>query len=131
MLAQNFKTPIDLGISDADFEGLVKALSLFEGGQIPENKFGMARVILSDCKTPSCICGWAHYASAGRAFPLSMSRNGKWLEPDWGPMPAPLQELFTYGRYRLGEQASASQAAIALRNYLTFGEPRWAEAMAD
>ena len=47
-------------------------------------------------------------------------------------MPRSLRDLFGYGGRATDPAyvATPSQAAIALRNFLTHGEPRWAEALA-
>jgi hypothetical protein len=42
MLAQNFKTPAALGISDAEFEALVKALGMLEREEIKEATLHLA-----------------------------------------------------------------------------------------
>jgi hypothetical protein len=43
----------------------------------------------------------------------------------------PISELFRLTEARQsGGEIAPGQAAVALRNYLTHGEPRWAEAMA-
>jgi hypothetical protein len=137
MLAQNFKTPADLGISDAEFEALLKVLRMMERGEIraapkdavfdrynireAHTMFRMASTNGSaDCGTACCILGWAWHLDDG------MARHLFW-ETDQNPA---LNELFythTDGIYCRNPE----QGAIALRNYLTFGEARWAEALAD
>ncbi|MPZ38756.1 MAG: hypothetical protein GEU95_11950 [Rhizobiales bacterium] len=136
MLANNFMTPLALGISDIEFDALVKVLGMLERGEISDEQFTMRRV-QHPCRTPACLCGWANDVSAGRAFPLyakpgltmfSDARYG----PRWRDMPRPLLELFAYGRRPADPvyAATPSQAAIALRNFLTQGQARWAEALA-
>lgn len=112
MLAQNFKTPTDLDISDAEFDALRKVLGMLERGEIAERQFDM-RHIHHDCGSPARICGWA----------LHVSNNYRLFGSVW---PQRLADLL---RTRTG--VNTSQAAIALRNYLTHGEPRWNEALAS
>jgi hypothetical protein len=136
MLANNFMTPSALGLSDVEFESLVKVLGMLERGEIADDQFTMRRV-QHFCRTPACLCGWANYISAGRAFPL-YAKAGLTIfsDPTYGPrwrdMPRPLLELFAYGGRPADPvyAATPSQAALALRSFLTRGEARWAEALA-
>lgn len=137
MLANNFMPPSALGLSDVEFESLVKVLGMLERGEIPDGEFTMRRV-QHPCRTPACLCGWANHVSAGRAFPLHAKPgltvfSSKTYGPRWRDMPRRLQELFAYGGRPIDPVyvATPSQAAIALRNYLTHGEARWAEALAE
>jgi hypothetical protein len=136
MLANNFMPPSALGLSDVEFESLVKLLGMLERGEIPDDQFTMRRV-QHPCRTPACLCGWANHLSGGRAFPLEAKPgvtvfSGTTYAPRWREMPQRLQNLFAYGGRATDPvyAASPSQAAIALRNFLTEGEPRWAEALA-
>jgi hypothetical protein len=142
MLAQNFKTPADLKIEDRWFEALVKLLGMLERGELrhtptsqikplcdervrPEvGLFNMNRwSVKFQCGTVCCLGGTAE-AIGGFRF---------------SAMPEALTHLFHPGHdgwsilHRIGgyETITTEQAAIALRNYLTFGEPRWAEALAE
>jgi hypothetical protein len=136
MLANSFMTPSALGISDVEFESLVKVLGMLERSEITDDQFTMRRV-QHPCRTPACLCGWANYVSAGRAFPLYEKPGATIFSsptygPQWRGMPRPLRDLFGYAG-RANDPvytATPSQAAIALRNFLTQGEPRWAEALA-
>ena len=109
---------------------------MLERGDIADEQFTMRRV-QHPCRTPACLCGWANHVSAGRAFPLH-EKPGPTIfsDPTFGPrwldMPRSLRDLFGYGGRATDPvyAASPSQAAIALRSYLTQGEPRWAEALA-
>ena len=137
MLANNFMTPSALGISDAEFDALVKVLGMLERGEIPDGEFNMRRV-QHPCRTPACLCGWANYVSAGQAFPLyaptrpTFFSNAGGYGPRWRDLPRQLLQLFGYGGRPTDPvyAATPSQAAIALRSYLTHGEARWAEALA-
>jgi hypothetical protein len=128
VLAQNFKTAKELDLADVEFEALVKVLGMLERGEIAREEFHMGH-FRHECRTPACICGWAHHISAGKAFPE--------LTCSLGPMilyrrfSSALVDLFRLTAARgSGGEITPPQAAIALRNYLTHGEARWAEAMA-
>ena len=136
MLANNFMPPSALGLSDVEFESLVRLLGVLERGEIPDDQFTMRRV-QHPCRTPACLCGWANHLSGGRAFPLEEKPgptvfSSATYAPRWREMPRRLQNLFAYGGRATDPvyTASPSQAAIALRSFLTEGEPRWAEALA-
>jgi hypothetical protein len=136
MLANNFMPPSALGLSDVEFESLVKLLGMLERGEIADEQFTMRRV-QHPCRTPACLCGWANHISGGRAFPLEAKPGATVFSstvyaPRWREMPRRLQDLFAYGGRATDPvyAASPSQAATALRNFLTEGEPRWAEALA-
>lgn len=136
MLAQNFKTPADLRITDAEFEALSKTLGMLERGELthatPENyevwsatefpKFfnmGMYRN-LADCGSVCCIAGTAEIVGN---FPIE---HFFWASRD----NEQLKETFGYAMIGALRPITVQQAAIALRNYLTHGEPRWHEALA-
>ena len=138
MLANSFMAPTALGISDVEFDALVKVLGMLERGEIPDDQFTMRRV-QHPCQTPACLCGWANHVSAGRAFPLDEhSRRTLFMRttthrPRWNEFPRRVLDLFGYGGRATDPvyAATPSQAAIALRSFLTHGEARWAEALAD
>ena len=136
MLASNFMPPSALGLSDVEFESLVKLLGMLERSEVPDDQFTMRRV-QHPCRTPACLCGWANHISGGRAFPLEAKPGATVFSsttyaPRWREMPRRLQDLFAYGGRATDPVylASPAQAAMALRNFLTEGEPRWAEALA-
>lgn len=146
MLAQNFKTPVDLGITDAEFDALHRVLGMLEREEVqhapgyggickslpssPTNRpapvyFNMGFITGEhDCGTAGCILGWAQHIANRCLFERIRT-------------PA-IQRLFMMGSegYVPGlpvaqENIRPAHAAIALRNYLTHGEPRWAEALAE
>jgi hypothetical protein len=128
VLAQNFKTAKELGLADVEVEALIAVLRMLERQDITQAQFHMGR-FRHECRTPACICGWAHHVSSGRAFPELTSPLGpiilfRRLSPSAG-------ELFRLTEARgSGGEISPTQAALALRNYLTHGEARWAETTA-
>lgn len=133
MLARNFKTPADLGISNAEFEALAKVLGMLERGDIPEREFNMARIRgKTSCGTVACICGWASIVSDGRAFPMREMPGERWYPiSSFSALPKSLRDLFGVDNMKVCFEGTRQSAAIALRSYLTTGEPRWAEALAE
>lgn len=146
MLAQNFKTPAELGIKDAEFMALAKLCGMLERGELehveikdqtafydmklpiptePTTGFNMGNIYLvDDCKTAACIAG-----SCDLFFGTKFAPDGD-SNDDW---PSKLRELFCPPGMDDEEWGSitVAQAACALRSYLTTGEPRWDEALAS
>lgn len=116
MLAQNFKTAADLGISEEQHQSLIQTLGRMERMEIPEHQFSMRVVGEPDCGTPGCILGWA---------------RGTRQNPVWATrFPRRLERLFLPHHCPAAWGASTEQAAIALRSYLTTGVVNWADALA-
>lgn len=137
MLAQNLKTPTDLGIKDEEFDALVTVLRMLEREEITyapckgadhdlyskPQFFNMLNVDgIGPCGTTGCLVGWARLiANDHRLFTERRDLDGH------------LNTLFmmggtsTWTKFISMNDVQPSQAAIALRNYLTYGEPRWAE----
>lgn len=131
MLMQNFKPAADLGISEAQKEALMKTLVLLETGKlkhVPGTEFlpihqkhatfdGLFNMCVSfgraDCGTICCILGTA-----------ALVGNTEFGLPH--EIPYGLREL-AYGWK--GMSADTSQAARALRSYLTTGDAKWTEAV--
>ncbi len=122
MLAQNFMRPEALGISDKEFESLVKVLGMLGREEIPPEDFRMDAV---RCGTAACLKGWCQIVSLDNAMFV-----GCWDSSDSRHRPAGLNRLFGYAGNVTEKNPTRAQAAIALRNYLTTGEPRWSEALA-
>jgi hypothetical protein len=129
VLAQHFKTAEELGLSDVELGALITVLRMLERGDIAQAQFHMG-LFRHECRTPACICGWAHHITGGRAFPELTAQCGPLLL--YRRSSKALAELFRLTAARgSGGDIGPAQAAIALRNYLTHGEPRWDEAMAS
>lgn len=145
MLAQNFKTPADLGITDAEFSALSKVLGMLERGEIkysagsrdvPGQRFNMSIVYhLGSCGSVGCIMGWAKTVGQDRdLFESTCSSD------DQSTQQQRVNELFLFTDEpnislmqsigRTINSVTDAEAAIALRNFLTHGDPRWAEALA-
>lgn len=96
-----FKTAIELGLSQDDYDGLVFVLSHLECGDIiDQTNFDMG-------KWGFCICGWARVLTAGKAFPRDTEHEHR---------------LF-YAGGRSG--ISPHDAALVLRHYLLTGQVNW------
>lgn len=140
MLAQNLKTPDELGLKDAEFQALRTVLGMLERGEIAHSRyrrtiyefadgekpqfFNMYSFITeTDCGTACCICGWAEHIGHLPDNSLVVKR---YMLPH-------LEELFDPPARGVPDAdmnaVTPAQAAIALRNYLTHGEPRWQEAV--
>lgn len=135
MLAQNFKTPAELGIEELEFGALTKVLGMLERGELiheprmkgnifdpqVQNGFCMAcSGIQTSCGTVACIGGWVAILMGNKG--PSINEYVNLVEGS-----SSLRDLY-WGRSR--RNVTPAQAAIALRNYLTHGEPRWEEALA-
>lgn len=138
MLAQNFKSHVDLGIGEVEQTSLVKVLGMLERGELQHGMYPLARMFRqsnesnmatllneANCGTIGCIAGWAHHISGGEAFPEIAA--GNW-EVRWNRS---LIDLFGIGR-SIGSlyHLTPAQAATALRSYLTTGDAKWSEAVA-
>ena len=138
MLAQNFKKAADLGISEAQFAALRKTLVLAETGRLRHidptdyrhdflgkksftghfnmNWWSMKRT----CGTCCCLGGTAELVGNLREDALHVAAQ---KNPE-------LFNLFYPGRRDRGRDINMklitpSQAATALRSYLTTGDARW------
>lgn len=122
MLAQNFLSAEALGITEEQREALIKTLGAFERGEIPEDEFYMGSWA---CGTTACIGGWSERLANKIIF----------LEINPFSLPVGLQELFYPDEFEEDDKAiccrDINKGSAALRNYLTLGEPRWDEVMAE
>ena len=129
MLAQNFLDPDVLGVSPAAQTALIKVLGMLERGElhhcrrgddIRPNGFNLAnhRVELA-CGTVACIAGWADIVARPRR--LNLLRQAA--------KSTALADLFAPDDFSW-HAITPEQAACALRNYLTLGEPLWHDVIA-
>lgn len=137
MLAQNFKSAADLGITESQLSALQKTLVMLETGKlrhfdilsIPDRRFEHSYEFSGDfnmgafhakheCGTACCIAGTAELISGAKFIGESRSNE--------------LDELFYMNSldHRDMEAVTPSQAATALRSYLTTGDARWDLAVA-
>jgi hypothetical protein len=123
MLARSFLSATDLGISEIERDALIATLLAFEREEIEH--FSM-RHFKASCGTPACICGWANHLSDGSAFPEVSTMSGeRAVKVLYRRLPRELQHLFDIQGLPRHAGATQTQAAAALANYLTQGEPRW------
>jgi hypothetical protein len=128
MLAQNFRSSDDLGITKAQHDALRKTLVLLETGKLTHVEPGFKRAdrgsftghfnmnewnSASDCGTVCCLGGTAELIG-----------NVK-FEPS--RLPEGLDELFFPNISRI-QDLTTTHAATALRSYLTNGDAKWHEA---
>jgi hypothetical protein len=125
MLARSFLSAADLRIAEVERDALITTLLAFEREEI--ESFTM-RHFRDGCGTPACICGWANHFSEGRAFAEVSSMSGPLaVKKLHGRLPKQLQYLFDIQGLPRQSGATQAEAAAALSNYLTSGEPRWDE----
>lgn len=134
MLAQNFKTATDLGITEPQLSALQKTLVLLETGKLKHVPMGVVPThekafsgqfnmnqwhAQNDCGTICCIGGTAQLiGSVSFDYFHKNNRNlNKLFYPD-GVRSCQWQDITT------------AQAATALRSYLTTGDARWDLAVA-
>jgi hypothetical protein len=136
MLAQSFKSATDLRITEPEQRALIQVLGMLERGELRhveeqtecDDGFNIGTQG-QGCGTPACIGGWAarlmgkkderEYVNSrmvrSRRMPVSGERPESGLSTlYWGYIGDP----------------DTSQAAIALRSYLTTGDARWDLAVA-
>lgn len=132
MLAQNFKTAEELGLGEAELAAHITVLGMLERGElkhIPEpsyrkrqNGFNMSFDGLeTPCGTVACIGGWVAVILGDKAT---------WGYVAGPAIDTPRRRLYwPLGGDDVMKTITTSQAAMALRNYLTTGEPRWEEVL--
>jgi hypothetical protein len=130
MLANSFMKAEALGITEPEVRAMIKVLGMLERGELqhvpnaPRSRRPITNGFCMDtweCGTAACIGGWVQRVSG-------ISMEGRWRE-----FPA-IDHLFYPEEMNddaLLSKMTDGAAAIALRNYLTTGEPRWAEALAE
>ena len=143
MLAQNFKTASYLEITEKQKEALIKTLVLFETNKLTHKSerrstidwqedldpvftgnFNMRfwGVEIPECGTVACIGGTAEIIG-DVSFCDWLSNDGlRQLFCPGGDEDEPMTVL-----HKRLNNITVQQAAIALRNYLTTGEPNWGE----
>ncbi len=132
MLAQNFKAAADLGLTEWAHAALIKTLAMFERGEVVHaprgakvpNGFNIGETQRQDeCGTVACIAGWAAILAGRDAVcGFEILGIGTSQKKNFGALIMPPN--WFAGKY------TVEQAAGALRNYLTTGEPRWSDVLA-
>lgn len=137
MLAQNLKTADALRISKAEFDAHVTVLRMLERGEFvhtpsvrePTKQYGfnMGHTgTRTSCGTVACIGGWVAFLLNRNPSVYVDSALGERMKLYF---PNHFHDETGIGDGELCN-ITMEQAAIALRSYLTHGEPRWAEAIA-
>lgn len=137
MLVQNIRTAKELGITELQHKSLCLTLSYLETGKVkyfdydeemtsdlPSEKYNFSGLFNmsvwkanTDCGTVGCIAGTAEMLGGCRFNML----NG---------VDKPDLELLFYPHHishRYWDEITVEYAARALRNYLTYGHPKWDE----
>lgn len=139
MLARTFLPAADLHLSERQRDALVTVLGMMERGEIEHVQlrykdgattyegfstsfpFNMASWSCeSVCGTVHCIGGWAE-----RVGGVDMPRSYQ-LQQLFYPV-ASLVHRSCVSAAELYDSITIEQAACALRNYLTLGEPKWSD----
>lgn len=140
MLAQSFLAAEALGLVEPEHAALVTVLGMLERGELrhvapawpddidePEGFAGLFNMQFwfsnSECGTVACIGGTAELIS-GRNFRYAAALNKNLMELFYPGYHEPEARIADY------DKITPTQAARAIRNFLTFGEPRWAEVLA-
>lgn len=152
MLAQSFKTAVELGITDEGLEGLQKVLVILEMEQIEHIPMGYEGYDIQALKNPNATrvfnmrtwnsaisdepnCGTVH-CIGGLAEALMGKKVGAIFHDGFvsgivGKMPIELQDLFYPGGPQVTMTTiTVAQAANALRGYLETGHTDWQAAIA-
>lgn len=135
MLAQNFKTAADLGIKERQHAALRLTLNALEREELkhapaaifhdPTSPFtGHFNMncwhASSQCGTVCCIGGTAELLGGLKVNSLTITASGN----------SALHRLFYPLGHKGWDRITPSQAASALRSFLTTGDANWAEALA-
>ncbi len=137
MLAQNFKSADDLGITEPRKEALMKTLVLLETGKLvhtatPERYEYFAENFTGHFN----MAGWRRKASCGSICCIGGTAeiigNTSFCLNE---IPCALQTLFFPNMHNDGphfqyKNITVNHAATALRSYLTTGDAKWHEAVA-
>lgn len=117
MLAQNFKTAEELGITDQLHTALITVLGMMERGEIKAHSFNMAEW----CGTACCMYGWARRVDntlPDDAEECELHKD----EKDHGVYYQLFVPLGTATELR---RITVEKGAQALRAYLTVGKADW------
>lgn len=131
MLMQNFKSAKELDLGQDELDAHVKVLGMLERGELRHrngsldragDRFDMGVIAIKHCcGTVGCIGGWV-------AMTMGFNEEAADYYVD---MTSGSQRRLYYpdGRLVGYESITVDQAARALRNYLTTGEPLWEEVL--
>jgi hypothetical protein len=151
MLAQSFMSAADLDITDRERDALIGVLGMLERGELHHARivkywdseeyrkapvqphsglfnmdqfFGEAK-----CGTAACLagtCDWVYGTDFTRQYFYVFAATDPFTQPRDEDTNARLAELFMPIRAgRSWDAIKPKQAALALRSYLTCGDPHW------
>lgn len=136
MLAQNFKTATDLSLTAEELAAHIKVLGMLERGELKHvddidnidknipNGFNMGYTGNDDsCGTVGCISGWVRVVMRRPMLECALALSASCQTSE-------LYDLYFPELWDM-DKITTEQAACALRNYLTFGEPRWSEILGE
>ncbi len=125
MLAQNFKSAEDLGLTAEWHQALITVLGMMDRSEMvwtkpykpAHNGFTMSHVwSMNDCETAGCIFGWARHLTRSMANNTSKECSREQEQA--------LERLYMPPGYEHGLY-TVEEAAHALRTYLVTGIPNW------
>lgn len=132
MLAQNFLSATDLGVTEVEKEALITVLGMLERGEIDDDHFKMSNFWKEEaCGTVGCLCGWANFVSGKKAFPMIMSyalEGGTNATPAKNSLTSEVRKLFWIGLENWPRRltpVTAEDGARVLREFLQTGKSTW------
>ncbi len=126
MLAQNFMTADELGVNGLELRSLITVLGMLERGELRDVKSNEPHdsgfnigCQGKGCGTPACIGGWVAR--------LMSIEEMKYVDSYMPPPPWEKREVkpLTALYWEYPDSVGVSESAIALRSFLTTGNPRW------
>jgi hypothetical protein len=143
MLAQSFKTAVELYLTDEQRTALIEVLALLETEKLPHipnlflgpwssryvrgQYFNMGKWLENyNCGTVSCIAGTACLISGNGALFNSVRRPSGLVGMLFSRKHRTLRRLF-FPNVRSFDDITTEQAATALRSFLTTGDFDWHE----
>jgi hypothetical protein len=109
MLAPNYLDANTLGITDSQRISLICTLKDFEQDRVGPFNMGS--------------WGWCMAAHCDKHYGTDFVSRGRYAS--FSGSPTPLDQLFGSRMIERMEDITVGQAARALRNYLTTGDPQW------
>lgn len=153
MLARTIKSAAELGVTETQHKYLLQVLDMLERGELRHAPvvgdvegqcFNMATYEdRGDCGTVGCIAGWMQVLSGYtcfKSFSFCPQEDAEYLRkyaPAHRFQRAEIVSRALHNLFHMGdcehddlETVTPDQAAQAIRNYLSLGEPCWSEVLA-
>lgn len=150
MLAQNFKSAEELGLTETNWKALIGVLGMLERGELVHGELNLKKTrdwnmrrskdrlgkvsfnmqatyaTSEDCGTVCCIAGAAEHF-----FGATFLNCDGGLEPNFRFYFSSIEKLFLpmflEGKHSDWAKITTDQADTAIRNYLSTGEAQWEE----